>query len=630
MRQPYAMPLKPQLSQCGQMPGPGRAAVRMLPPADDRDAAWWGGLANIFYLDTRSLALMRVILGIVILLDLWVRSQSLFAHYGDAGVLPRAAALEHFLSPWNVSVHMFAGHWLLVGLLFGVHAIFAFMFTVGYRTRIATVACWFFAISLQNRNLLVLDSGDMLMRMLLFWGMFLPLGARFSIDRVFQSDRQAPPVRVISAATIALIVQMVIVYLFLAIHRDWHPRWFGEYSAGMYALHVDHFATRLAIWMRGFPTVVLVLTIMTSWLEFLGPWMVLFPQGRSRVVRRFHVVLRSGAILSLVAMHMSLSLVLELGLFSVITSAGWLALLPSGFWPMIEKRMPRARRITLYYRKGDWATAQRLVIASRLLGLRLLRIKALDDASAGAWWAVDRFGDRHTGVNAVLATMHASPWINWWLSPILAAGPMLRQLDRFYWFVTERSQAGRGMQCIDHHLRPLWTRLSGKGNAVVAAALALVIWWNIATIHLTMFPAYVPPWLQPVGQMLRLDQRWDMFSPYPMTDDGWYVIEAHQLNGQTLDLMTAEPVTWDKPELVSAMYADTRWRKYMTNLWYRDNADARLYFGKYLTRQWNNAHEGDERIERFTIYYMLEETTDDGPAKPQKVIVWSHDCFAPG
>jgi hypothetical protein len=43
----------------------------------------------VFSIDVRALAALRISLGILILVDLWLRSEFLTEHYTDAGVLPR-------------------------------------------------------------------------------------------------------------------------------------------------------------------------------------------------------------------------------------------------------------------------------------------------------------------------------------------------------------------------------------------------------------------------------------------------------------------------------------------------------------------------------------------------------------
>ena len=52
-------------------------------------------LQSVLRLDTRSLAVFRVGLGLLLLADILERSRNLTAHYTDAGVLPRSLLLRH-------------------------------------------------------------------------------------------------------------------------------------------------------------------------------------------------------------------------------------------------------------------------------------------------------------------------------------------------------------------------------------------------------------------------------------------------------------------------------------------------------------------------------------------------------
>ena len=66
------------------------------------------------------------------------------------------------------------------------------MLVLGWKTRFATIASWVLLLSLQNRNTMILSGEDNLALLLLFWGMFLPLGARYSVDSALDSNA-APP-----------------------------------------------------------------------------------------------------------------------------------------------------------------------------------------------------------------------------------------------------------------------------------------------------------------------------------------------------------------------------------------------------------------------------------------------------
>jgi hypothetical protein len=66
--------------------------------------------------------------------------------------------------------------------------------------------------------------------------------------------------------------------------------------------------------------------------------------------------------------------------------------------------------------------------------------------------------------------------------------------------------------------------------------------------------------------------------------------------GSSVDdfLDTDEAVQFEKPEMVSAMYPNQRWRKYLMNLWSKKYKKHRLYFGRYMCRWWNRLEYNDK------------------------------------
>ena len=138
-------------------------------------------LARHLGVDTRALAALRVGLGLLLLADLLGRARDIRAFYTDSGVLPLAAR-ERLVSEWFLSVHALSGDLWWQVLLFLVAGTAALALTVGYRTRTATVVSWVLLVSLHNRMPIVLNGGDVLLRMVLLWAVFLPLGERWAVD----------------------------------------------------------------------------------------------------------------------------------------------------------------------------------------------------------------------------------------------------------------------------------------------------------------------------------------------------------------------------------------------------------------------------------------------------------------
>ena len=199
------------------------------------------GLRAIFGIDLRTLALFRLGLGLLLIVDLALRARDLAAHYTDIGILPRDVAVS-VLSPGAFSLHLLNGTVWFQAALFVAAGLFAVMLMVGFRTRLATIASWVLLLSLQNRNPYILSGDDNLLMLLTFWAMFLPLGARYSVDMALDRRTRELPNAWFSVATLALLVQGMSVYFFSALLKS-DPQWIPDGTAVYYALQLDYLVT---------------------------------------------------------------------------------------------------------------------------------------------------------------------------------------------------------------------------------------------------------------------------------------------------------------------------------------------------------------------------------------------------
>lgn len=110
---------------------------------------------------------------------------------------------------------------------------------------------------------------------------------------------------------------------------------------------------------------------------------------------------------------------------------------------------------------------------------------------------------------------------------------------------------------------------------------------------------------------LRLDQKWNMFSPKPLLEDGWYVFVGETANGEQVDPWhDRSDVIWSKPLQVADEYPNARWRKLMMNLWDRNQSAWRAPVLSYLVRRWDELHP--QQPLRFVQMYFVLETTLPG------------------
>src|ERR671911_1258844 len=218
-------------------------------------------IVEIFGADLRSLAVFRIVLALLVLTDVANRATDLYQHYTDAGVLPRTVLVEDVLSPWVFSLNLMNGGTYFQALLFSVAALAALGMLVGYRTRLMIFVVWVVLLSVQLRNPLVNNSSGLLLRMLLFWGMLLPLGAYWSVDRV-RSALPRPSPRFLSLASFGLFMQIAFVYWFTAALKS-GPEWRVDHTALYYALSLDQLATPIGHFLLNFPQLLEVLTFGT-------------------------------------------------------------------------------------------------------------------------------------------------------------------------------------------------------------------------------------------------------------------------------------------------------------------------------------------------------------------------------
>ena len=226
-------------------------------------------------IDVRAIAAFRVALALMVLVDLGNRWALLASHYTDHGVLPRAAVAAA-QNPWHVSFHMLSGEPWALHLLFALNAVALLGLLVGFRSRLMAGVCWLFLVSLHARSPELLQSGDVLLRLYLLWAIFLPLGARWSVDRALDTSGNAPPQHVQSMGTAGILLQILAVYFFTGLLKH-DVAWLPLGLAVQHALMLEQITTPLAVAFLEWGPLLRVATWGTMFLELVGPLLLLLP-----------------------------------------------------------------------------------------------------------------------------------------------------------------------------------------------------------------------------------------------------------------------------------------------------------------------------------------------------------------
>ncbi|MDQ2050579.1 HTTM domain-containing protein [Natronolimnohabitans sp. A-GB9] len=282
-------------------------------------------LRECLRIDTRALAVFRIVAAVLILADLFLRARNFSYFYTDQGVVPRSLAMDAL--PVEASVYFLTGSPVGTAALFVLHGLIAVQLLIGYRTRIATALSLVFVLSLDLRNPLVLSYADTLFAWLLFWAIFLPLGERWSVDAV-HVDRE-PRQSVAGVASALILGQMVTMYVVNGYHKSESELWTSGEAAAL-VLGLDDMTFLLADVVRSAPTLLEVGGL--AWYYMLAfAWVLLLVRGR----------LRTALVAPFLFAHLSFAVTVRIGAFAFVAIAGLLLFLQAPFWDGLRGLLKR-------------------------------------------------------------------------------------------------------------------------------------------------------------------------------------------------------------------------------------------------------------------------------------------------
>lgn len=641
-------------------------------------------LLRMFALDKRSMALWRFLAGIVTIYDLALRYPDIHNHYSDKGVLSRTLILEKFQNQYWISFHLISGADFYISVVFWVHIVVAILMSVGYRTRTMTLLNWLFVCSLQNRNYLVCHSGDTVHRVMLFWSMFLPLGEVFSIDSAFRNKNKTKPrdysrenMEILGFPAAAFTIQVLVMYVTAHFHKS-APEWREQGVATWMALQLDFFRTPIGSLFSLFPALCRFLTFSVLFWQKWGSIIYFTPV--------YNQYFKGFSVMGYAAMHVGFGMCLMLELFTWITIAAVLGLTPGWMWDMAIKFFTDSKKpgIQIFYLKhcykcNNIAHAANILMLPKTKLIPAQSLPPTQDTTPFLGIAViDSDRTLHTGVNALLAMSKATPLLfpfRFILRNKFVRRALYTLSSLFHYhkpsMVDMEGQSGeqtRGpfgnepltnvteaIPAEDNYSKPYfeeeavnwqimkqtWPIAMGvMANLITGFLLYLVIGWNFGNIGMHQYST--PYGLRSVLFVTQLDQYWGMFAPRPPDVMWWYNIEAELHNGRSAEvsqdgaLFTFEPNiphSFDKPYSVHYSMGNHRWFKLFENGLnsHEHREDLRLNFGRWLCREYNARHEGDDRLYKFEIHWMNERVDvqkQDGTRYPlPRQTLWRHMCY---
>jgi len=251
-----------------------------------------------------ALDLVRITFGLVVFLSYAYSWGQVTAFYSAEGFIP-GDYVQSFFRDTRFSLLDYFQDPLTVQVLYAVFLIVIVLFTIGYKTKYMKILQFILLLSFQERNFLILNSGDTLIRVMSFYFMISPCGKSFSIDAMLSKVRNTK----ISIWTVRLMqFQLAVVYFFAAQAKLGKEVWMDG-TAVNYIVRNSIFNRFNAEWITNIPTVVNLVTWSTLFVVVAFPFLIWFDKFRKPM-------LALG-----VMMHAGIFIFLDVGWFSLIVFA---------------------------------------------------------------------------------------------------------------------------------------------------------------------------------------------------------------------------------------------------------------------------------------------------------------------
>lgn len=290
---------------------------------------------NEFFFKPQSptpLALYRILYGLLVITDLALLHGDWFTWYGTNGLM-RLETMRKMTPGIRLNVFLLMPQddaW--VQAFFWVFLLFAVLLTVGLLSRFSSIAVFLCLISLHNRNLYILNSGDTLLRVTGFFLMFAPTDAAISVDRLLRiwRGREGLEIDPISPWAQRMIqIQAALAYFSTFLWKMRGTEWIGGTAV--------YYTTRLLEFQR-FPFPALENGIILKLLT----WSTLFVEFALGVLIWFRRI-RYWVLLMGVCLHLSIEYLMNIPLFQWIAMATYVTFIDPAdltrVWNWIRHRL---------------------------------------------------------------------------------------------------------------------------------------------------------------------------------------------------------------------------------------------------------------------------------------------------
>ncbi len=279
-----------------------------------------------FYLSSYSLSLFRIFIGFNLLYDLVFFK----FFYLEELFLSKAIFSTQFLQKvygvYSYSIFNLSGNSIYIYGVFLIAFICYSLFTLGYKTKITGLLCYFFYWNFAQRNPDLIFGWDNYLHILLFWSLFLPLNTHFSLFTL-KDKKEVKPFNLKGIVAFAVLFQVALIYGVNALAKN-GGLWLDGHAVQVFLLD-SMLSEPLAKTVYNHTFFYTFATYATLVFEFLIPLLIFLPfkNDLTRIV----------ASVSIVLFHMGVNLFVDVGSFHLVSLAAAAVLLPTSFWQKIVR-----------------------------------------------------------------------------------------------------------------------------------------------------------------------------------------------------------------------------------------------------------------------------------------------------
>lgn len=292
-----------------------------MPSPSKIDSILSSALRKRLSIDPRSIAVFRIGLALVVLIDLALRSRYLKAFYTDSGVLTLSRLFADYSDVY--SVHAVFGTAEAQALLFLITGVLAILLLIGFYPRLCALGTFLLIYSLHARNPMILSSGDTLIRILLLWAVFLPLGAYWKVGKHGGEKKRS----IYTPVTAFVLIQVFLVYFVNLFHKLKSSEWMAGnavetvFSLGQFTYLIGPIFSEASQILAAFNYIWIGLLIVTTFLILSRNWI--------RVLVTTFLIL----------IHLMMFLTLKLGIFPLVSIVSLTLFYPTSFWNFFESKV---------------------------------------------------------------------------------------------------------------------------------------------------------------------------------------------------------------------------------------------------------------------------------------------------